>query len=64
VLGLERLSGALLDRLTRHIGVLAINGNNHRLKQSTSRRVAAARAEQNHATGGIPDPDTGEIITG
>ena len=41
-----------------------MNGDSYRLKQSASRRPAAARAEQNHAAGGILDPDTGEITTG
>jgi hypothetical protein len=63
VLGSERLTGALLDRLTQQVSLLAMNGDSYRLKQSNSRR-ATARAEQNHATGGIPDPNTGEITTG
>jgi len=62
VLGSERLTGALLDRLTHHVSILTMNGDSYRLKQSASRRPAA-RAEQNHAAGGILDPDTGEITT-
>jgi DNA replication protein DnaC len=60
VLGSERLTGALLDRLTHHVHILTMNGDSYRLKQSTGRRRAAARAEQNQATDTI-DPDTGEI---
>lgn len=34
VFGSERLTGALLDRLTHHVHILEINGGNYRLKQS------------------------------
>jgi len=61
VLGSERLTGALLDRLTHHVSILTMNGDSYRLKQSAGRRRAAARAEQNQATTEIIDPDTGEI---
>jgi DNA replication protein DnaC len=60
VLGSERLTGALLDRLTHHVQILTMNGDSYRLKQSTRRLRGAARAEQNQATDTI-DPDTGEI---
>src|SRR3954451_18382712 len=52
VLGSERLTGALLDRLTHHVHILTMNGDSYRLKQSAGRRRAAARAEQNQATTG------------
>lgn len=62
VLGSERLTGALLDRLTHHVHILTMNGDSYRLKQSSGRRrAAAARAEQNQATAETVDPDTGEI---
>ena len=63
VLGSERLTGALLDRLTHHVHILTMNGDSYRLKQSTGRRrTAAARAEQNQAsTANAVDPRTGEI---
>lgn len=62
VLGAERLTGALLDRLTHHVSILTMNGDSYRLKQSAGRRRrSAAGAEQNQATE-IVDPDTGEII--
>ena len=58
----ERLTGALLGRLTHHVSILTMNGDSYRLKQSAGRRRATAgRAEQNQATE-IVDPDTGEII--
>ena len=62
VLGSERLTGALLDRLTHHVSILTMNGDSYRLKQSAGRRRTAAAAEQNQATE-IVDPDTGEITT-
>ena len=34
VLGLERLTGALLDRPTHHVHILEMNTDRHRLKQS------------------------------
>ena len=61
VLGSERLTGALLDRLTHHVSILTMNGDSYRLKQSVGRRRASVRAEQNQATAEIVDPDTGEI---
>ena len=61
VLGSERLTGALLDRLTHHLHILTMNGDSYRLKQSAGRRRAAARAEQSQATAGTIDPETGEI---
>ncbi len=50
VLGSERLTGALLDRLTHHVSILSLNGDSYRLKSSRSRRSRAReRAEQNQA---------------
>ena len=63
VLGSERLTGALLDRLTHHVTILAMNGDSYRLKQSTGRRRTTIRAEQNQASPETVDPDTGEITT-
>jgi DNA replication protein DnaC len=37
VFGSERLTGALLDRLTRHVHILEMNGDSYRLKQSQCR---------------------------
>ena len=34
VIGLERLTGALLDRLTHHVHILEMNGDSYRLKRS------------------------------
>lgn len=38
VFGSERLTGALLDRLTHHVHILEMNGNSYRLKQSRTSR--------------------------
>jgi len=63
VLGSERLTGALLDRLTHHVHILTMNGDSYRLKQSAGRRRNAAidGAEQNQATTEAVNPATGEI---
>jgi DNA replication protein DnaC len=46
VFGSERLTGALLDRLTHHVHILEMNGESYRLKQSKQRQRAdrAARS--------------------
>ncbi len=38
VFGSERLTGALLDRLTHHVHILEMNGESYRLKASRARR--------------------------
>jgi DNA replication protein DnaC len=38
VFGSERLTGALLDRLTHHVHILEMNGESYRLNQSRGRR--------------------------
>jgi len=38
--GSERLTGALLDRLTHHVNILEMNGESYRLSQSRSRKNA------------------------
>ena len=35
--GSERLTGALLDRLTHHVHILEMNGDSYRLNQSKRR---------------------------
>ena len=37
VFGSERLTGALLDRLTHHVHILQMNGDSYRLNQSKRR---------------------------
>ena len=38
--GSERLTGALLDRLTHHVNILELNGDSYRLAQAKKRRAA------------------------
>ena len=40
VFGSERLTGALLDRLTRHVHILEMNGENHCLRRSLETAIA------------------------
>ncbi len=40
--GSERLTGALLDRLTHHVNILEMNGDSYRLSQSRARRNKTA----------------------
>jgi DNA replication protein DnaC len=56
VLGSERLTGALLDRLTHHVHILEMNGESYRLKHARAHRRKAAKASAEQV-----DPDTGEI---
>jgi hypothetical protein len=43
VFGSERLTGALLDRLTHHVNILEMNGDSYRLGQSRARKAERAR---------------------
>lgn len=45
VFGSERLTGALLDRLTHHVHILEMNGESYRLAQSKT-KVRQAKAKQ------------------
>jgi DNA replication protein DnaC len=51
ILGSERLTGALLDRLTHHVHILEMNGPSYRLQDSKRRRKSAPLA----ADDGDPD---------
>ncbi len=44
VFGSERLTGALLDRLTHHVHILEMNGESYRLNHS-KRRARRAKAD-------------------
>ena len=57
VFGNQRLTGALLDRLTHHVHILEMNGESYRLKQSRARR----RKQPQPTAEQTIDPDTGEI---
>jgi DNA replication protein DnaC len=41
--GSERLTGALLDRLTHHVNILEMNGESYRLSQSRARKAKVKR---------------------
>ena len=45
VFGSERLTGALLDRLTHHVHILEMNGDSYRLKRSREGVVSQTREE-------------------
>jgi len=46
VFGSERLTGALLDRLTHHVHILEMNGDSYRLKQSKRSKSTAQLAHR------------------
>ena len=66
VFGSERLTGALLDRLTHHVHILEMNGDSYRLKGSRQSAAAldsaANRCEWCRAENGQPHPDTGSDV--
>ena len=43
VMGNERMTGALLDRLTHQVHIIEANGESYRLKQARNRAPAAKR---------------------
>ena len=62
VFGSERLTGALLDRLTHHVHILEMNGESYRLAQSKRRssrrhlcRSHPARREAGRSPGAVSD---------
>ena len=48
IFGSERLTGALLDRLTHHVHILEMNGDSYRLKHSRQRRVVSTQQDDGH----------------
>jgi DNA replication protein DnaC len=44
ILGSERLTGALLDRLTHHVHILEMNGESYRLKESKQAKTGKPRS--------------------
>ena len=64
IFGSERLTGALLDRLTHHVHILEMNGDSYRLKQSKSQRRRTPRSANADASGDESvDPSTGEVVS-
>ena len=49
VFGSERLTGALLDRLTHHVHILEMNGESYRLKRSRGNAASQAPYEPDDA---------------
>jgi hypothetical protein len=56
VFGSERLTGALLDRLTHHVHILEMNGESYRLNQSKSKRTPKPPERHPLDPGGSTDP--------
>ena len=62
IFGSERLTGALLDRLTHHVHILELNGDSYRLKQSKNRRRKGRDPAGDEASPSeTVDPQTGEV---
>ena len=56
IFGSDRLTGALLDRLTHHVHILELNGDSYRLEHSKQARPhAASPAPPPHDGAGCPD---------
>jgi DNA replication protein DnaC len=47
IFGAERLTGALLDRLTHHVHILEMNGDSYRLKASRRQKQVTAEVQSN-----------------
>jgi DNA replication protein DnaC len=47
VFGSERLTGALLDRLTDHVNILEMNGDSYRLSESKKRQPVKSSSDPN-----------------
>lgn len=64
VFGSERLTGALLDRLTHHVHILEMNGESYRLATSKKRaRKSAALATTNASNHSHSEPEGGATET-
>jgi DNA replication protein DnaC len=63
VFGNERLTGALLDRLTHHVHILEMNGDSYRLEHSKARRRSKSPEPVSEKPAETIDPETGEVST-
>lgn len=63
VFGNERLTGALLDRLTHHVHILEMNGDSYRLEHSKARRRSKTPEPVSEKPAETIDPETGEVST-
>ena len=59
----ERLTGALLDRLTHHVHILEMNGESYRLKQSAGRRKSIGAKQDPASVALADDPAVSEADT-
>jgi DNA replication protein DnaC len=60
IFGSERLTGALLDRLTHHVHILEMNGESYRLAASKKAQRRSAHGQSQHPkTPNEGDPNTG-----
>ena len=56
IFGSERLTGALLDRITHHVHILEMNADSYRLKQSRRKRSLTSRPPSQTRLGGGGPP--------
>jgi DNA replication protein DnaC len=61
VFGSERLTGALLDRLTHHVYILEMNGDSYRLNHSKACQRPKASTPTETPSADSADPETGEL---
>jgi hypothetical protein len=64
VFGSERLTGALLDRLTHHVHILQMNGDSYRLNQSNGERSATAAGLGSDSSGTAPAGRNAAAVVG
>ena len=62
VFGAERLTGALLDRLTHHVHILEMNGESYRLKHAKARHHPSEQEPADTPSTAAADPNTGEVV--
>ena len=60
IFGCERLTGALLDRLTHRVHIIEANGPGYRLRQSKSRRKKSDQSSKDKDSPGSEKSSSGE----
>ena len=63
VFGSERLTGALLDRLTHHVHILEMNGDSYRLKRSRENAASEAPETPDEEQAAPPTPSLPALVT-
>ena len=61
IFGSERLTRALLDRLTHHVHILELNGDSYRLRQSKNLRRKGRDPADEAPPSETVGPQTGEV---